>query len=415
MILSKAEELPSKGFLQSIGPYPPEIAYFQSVPLDEYDRWMPEPSPPSCFNNGTSNLAHQGSVQAAGSDVFMKNNTGLDVYYSTDFRPSSINSRLNDFGFPDGPTLSSTPSAGVSEVGADDSSAISFHVSPSCKSPGSFSEFLQSPSPGTLILKNDHEEDGSIEQQRQHNTPHSSSPRKRTNHFDQETASLHHVKVKQERDARSIATQAPGAKACLNTRGNDSPLNKRLPDLSVVEVNSIERLKEPFDLVAGERSHKANMLEPQPQVRSAPRYMPTRDEDKADREKHRSMRDLFLVQSKLAGMPYREIREQGNFLEAESTLRGRYRTLTKQPSQRVKKPEWAIEDVRLLEEAVMLLAREPRGFKLAKDKRDTPTISWKQVAAYIANHGGSYHFGNGTCKKKWDELRSEDVVTDLDR
>jgi hypothetical protein len=37
------------------------------------------------------------------------------------------------------------------------------------------------------------------------------------------------------------------------------------------------------------------------------------------------------------------------------------------------------------------------GQKLAK-------ISWKRVAEYIALGGGSYHFGNSTCKKKWSEM-----------
>ena len=56
-------------------------------------------------------------------------------------------------------------------------------------------------------------------------------------------------------------------------------------------------------------------------------------------------KDLFLVKSKLAGMSYREIRDRGNFTEAESTLRGRFRTLTKDKESRVRKPEWEERDV----------------------------------------------------------------------
>jgi len=59
----------------------------------------------------------------------------------------------------------------------------------------------------------------------------------------------------------------------------------------------------------------------------------------------RSEKDIFLVQSKLAGMSYKEIRRKGNFTEAESTLRGRYRTLTKHKAARVRKPEWYDNDV----------------------------------------------------------------------
>ena len=34
-------------------------------------------------------------------------------------------------------------------------------------------------------------------------------------------------------------------------------------------------------------------------------------------------------------------------------------------------------------------------------------IPWKQVSERIYNRGGSYRFGNATCRKKWDEI-SED-------
>ncbi|KAK7962134.1 uncharacterized protein PG986_002959 [Apiospora aurea] len=110
----------------------------------------------------------------------------------------------------------------------------------------------------------------------------------------------------------------------------------------------------------------------------------------------RAKKDEFLVQSKRAGMTYREIRRKGNFTEAESTLRGRYRTLTKDKNARVRKPEFLDNDVLLLKKAVHELA-----------KGDSPTkarIPWKQVADFITNNGGSYHFGNATCRKKWDEL-----------
>lgn len=56
-------------------------------------------------------------------------------------------------------------------------------------------------------------------------------------------------------------------------------------------------------------------------------------------------RDAFLVQSKLAGMSYKQIKEKGQFSEAESTLRGRFRTLTKHKEHRVRKPEWHEADV----------------------------------------------------------------------
>lgn len=60
---------------------------------------------------------------------------------------------------------------------------------------------------------------------------------------------------------------------------------------------------------------------------------------------HRDAKDDFLVRSKLAGMSYKDIRRQGQFVEAESTLRGRFRTLTKHKAARVRKPEWTDNDV----------------------------------------------------------------------
>jgi hypothetical protein len=56
-------------------------------------------------------------------------------------------------------------------------------------------------------------------------------------------------------------------------------------------------------------------------------------------------KDALLVQWKLLGMSYREIKEKGRFPEAESTLRGRFRTLTKRKKYRVRKPKWQQDDV----------------------------------------------------------------------
>ncbi|KAE8451996.1 hypothetical protein EG329_002161 [Mollisiaceae sp. DMI_Dod_QoI] len=112
---------------------------------------------------------------------------------------------------------------------------------------------------------------------------------------------------------------------------------------------------------------------------------------------HRDAKDDFLVRSKLAGMSYKEIRRLGKFTEAESTLRGRFRTLTKHKAARVRKPEWNDNDIRLLKRAVR---------KLSHGDALKCKIPWKQVAEYIANNGGSYHFGNATCRKRWDELQA---------
>ena len=114
-------------------------------------------------------------------------------------------------------------------------------------------------------------------------------------------------------------------------------------------------------------------------------------------------------------MSYKDIRREGGFTEAESTLRGRYRTLTKDKAERVRKPEWEDNDVsmrmcrfedyadcgwkiRLLKKAVRKYIRK------APSSSGKSKIPWKQVADYIYDKGGSYHFGNATCRKKYDEL-----------
>ncbi|KAK4243773.1 hypothetical protein C7999DRAFT_17914 [Corynascus novoguineensis] len=113
----------------------------------------------------------------------------------------------------------------------------------------------------------------------------------------------------------------------------------------------------------------------------------------------RTSKDEFLVRQKQLGKTYKEIRRLGGFTEAESTLRGRYRTLTKCREARVRKPEWSEKDLRLLEQAVRAFSNGSTGGSVK--------VPWKKVAEYIVAHGGSYHFGNSTCRKRWDELVRE--------
>ena len=64
-------------------------------------------------------------------------------------------------------------------------------------------------------------------------------------------------------------------------------------------------------------------------------------------------------------MTYREIRKQGNFKEAESTLRGRYRTLTKSKEARVRKPEWQDKDVSSIQSPLLSAQARTRVFSPA--------------------------------------------------
>lgn len=56
-------------------------------------------------------------------------------------------------------------------------------------------------------------------------------------------------------------------------------------------------------------------------------------------------RNALLIEWKRAGLSYKDIKRIGGFKEAESTLRGRFRTLTKAKEQRVRKPKWPKRDV----------------------------------------------------------------------
>ncbi|KAM7193060.1 hypothetical protein V8F20_008576 [Naviculisporaceae sp. PSN 640] len=73
----------------------------------------------------------------------------------------------------------------------------------------------------------------------------------------------------------------------------------------------------------------------------------------------RRKKDEYIVQHKDSGWTYSQIKQAGGFTEAESTLRGRYRTVKKEPHQRVRKPKWTALDLKLLEREVRLNAKVP--------------------------------------------------------
>lgn len=68
---------------------------------------------------------------------------------------------------------------------------------------------------------------------------------------------------------------------------------------------------------------------------------PANDQDRVQRERE----DKVLVQMKRAGHTYRSIRKAIGRDVAESTLRGRYRSLTKPKENRVRAPKWTEGDV----------------------------------------------------------------------
>jgi len=59
----------------------------------------------------------------------------------------------------------------------------------------------------------------------------------------------------------------------------------------------------------------------------------------------RNARDEILLHYRNSGLSYKEIKNRGGFTEAESTLRGRMRVLSKPKHERVRKPKWYSKDV----------------------------------------------------------------------
>ena len=67
----------------------------------------------------------------------------------------------------------------------------------------------------------------------------------------------------------------------------------------------------------------------------------------------RSERDQLLLDLRSQGYSYKEIKRMGTFTEAESTLRGRVRVLTKPKGERVRSPVWHPKDVSKISRVVM--------------------------------------------------------------
>lgn len=114
---------------------------------------------------------------------------------------------------------------------------------------------------------------------------------------------------------------------------------------------------------------------------------------------YRHDRDRYLLKMREKGWSYKEIKVRGKFSEAESTLRGRVRVLTKDKSQRVRKPEWTEKDLDLLDKAV----RRFSGFDGSGRDRNG-RMPWKKVSEWMSKKGSTYVFAPATCAKKFKEL-----------
>jgi hypothetical protein len=126
------------------------------------------------------------------------------------------------------------------------------------------------------------------------------------------------------------------------------------PKVSVAKENTVKKGSTPSHK-ATRNNILANEMEPAAHRHTTPKRIESKavpatihdaSSDAAIQVVHqREAKDDFLVRSKLAGMSYKDIRRQGKFTEAESTMRGRFRTLTKHKLARVRKPEWDDNDV----------------------------------------------------------------------
>ncbi|KIH89302.1 hypothetical protein SPBR_06373 [Sporothrix brasiliensis 5110] len=108
----------------------------------------------------------------------------------------------------------------------------------------------------------------------------------------------------------------------------------------------------------------------------------------------RQQEDQYMMQKhREAGWTFSKIQKSGEFSINESTLRGRYRTMTKPPEMRVRKPKWdALADALVLQFAGEQADAQNRPIEDAK-------IKWKVVQAQMVERG-TYSYGYCTLKKR---------------
>lgn len=95
-------------------------------------------------------------------------------------------------------------------------------------------------------------------------------------------------------------------------------------------------------------THPSQPQNPQhhPEPTQIPNPIPSTPEETIRANLHYTdKRNAFLIECKRRGLSYKDIKRIGGFKEAESTLRGRFRTLTKAKEHRVRKPKWHERDV----------------------------------------------------------------------
>ncbi|KAK6001536.1 hypothetical protein QM012_002867 [Aureobasidium pullulans] len=179
--------------------------------------------------------------------------------------------------------------------------------------------------------------------------------------------------------------------------------NTTLDRLAFVDAKPVLFSAQPMteDDFAFEHLPDTNELRaPSQPVEQPVRYVP---------EVPRNNRDEYLQEARRRGLSYKEIKRRGGFTEAESTLRGRIRILSKPKEMRVRKPQWNQSDIMLLIEAVEHFSEASQESSSRKSNlRQRGTVNklpWKKVAEWMLSHGASYPFAGATCAKKWEQIR----------
>ncbi|KAI4725876.1 hypothetical protein E4T49_06326 [Aureobasidium sp. EXF-10728] len=153
-----------------------------------------------------------------------------------------------------------------------------------------------------------------------------------------------------------------------------------------------------LDFVSGPSTNELEL--PSEPAEQAVRYIP---------EMARNTRDEYLQEARRRGLSYKEIKRRGGFTEAESTLRGRIRILSKPKEMRVRKPQWNRSDITLLVDAVEYFSEPSQGSTSRKtnvrQRSNSTKLPWKKVAEWMFSHGASYPFAGATCAKKWEQIR----------
>ncbi|KAF4961490.1 hypothetical protein FSARC_10163 [Fusarium sarcochroum] len=101
----------------------------------------------------------------------------------------------------------------------------------------------------------------------------------------------------------------------------------------------------------------------------------------------RDARNRYLVDGRACKLKYGEIIEKGGFKVSASTLRGRHRTLTKAPEDRLRSPPWTRRDYLVLQELVWKYVDDSSCFSwsdIADEMWEVYHCSYKYCAATVA-------------------------------